>query len=84
MFAARSRIAHQREVAALRAHLAFAAFGRGFGPTLGLGKMIGRDACHKTAIVTLIERPQLGDAEANRMHPLISAGKVAAPKTCAS
>jgi len=38
--------------------------------------------CHKTAIVTLIERPQLDDAEATFMHRLISVGNVAVlPKT---
>jgi hypothetical protein len=37
---------------------------------------------HKTAIVTLIERPQLDDAEATCMHRLISVGNVAVlPKT---
>jgi len=33
--------------------------------------------CHKKAIVTLIERPQLGDAEATCMHHPISVGNVA-------
>jgi hypothetical protein len=38
--------------------------------------------CHKTAIVTLIERPQLDDAEAACMRRLISVGNVAVlPKT---
>jgi hypothetical protein len=37
---------------------------------------------HKTAIVTLIERPRLDEAEATCMHRLISVGNVAVvPKT---
>jgi hypothetical protein len=38
--------------------------------------------CHKTAIVTLVRRPQLDDAEAICMHRLISVKNVAVlPKT---
>jgi len=41
-----------------------------------------RTGCHKTAIVALIERPQLDDAEATYMHRPISVGNVTVlPKT---